>query len=40
LAKVKQELPSWSNNIDRILLAMSRSSKERRNKVKQVYKLL
>lgn len=40
VAKIQQELPSWSNNIDRVLLSMSRSLKDRKSRIKQIYKTL
>jgi hypothetical protein len=40
VSKVKQELPTWSNNIDRVLLSMSRCHKERRSRIKMIYKTL
>lgn len=40
VAKIQQELPTWSNNIDRVLLSMSRSLKDRKSRIKQIYKTL
>jgi hypothetical protein len=40
VSKIKQELPTWSNNIDRVLATMSRGFKERRGRMKIAYKML
>ena len=33
-------MPSWCNNVDRVLLSMSRIQKDKRSRIKNMYKTL
>jgi hypothetical protein len=39
-SKVKVELPSWSSNIDRIFLGLSKQQQNKQAQIKKIYKTL
>ena len=39
-SKIKVQMPSWCNNVDRVLLSMSRIQKDKRSRIKNMYKTL
>lgn len=39
-SKVKKETPIWSNNVDRVLLSLSKQQKERQGRIKKIFKVL